>query len=418
METQYKTLVEKYAPRLKVAEAYYSANHDGKKLDKQRALVTAVMLENVNKYLTEQFENTIGTQRANMGAWKKFTIALTNIAVPNLIAFDLVYVYPMTSFSGYIAYVNYSYGTTKGSTTAGTVINNPFKLGNVDVNYTSNIVGNEAKPSTSALGAASGTLLWVPLTKGKVDFIVGAVEIKDNGEGKLFQGTTEVGTIDYKTGAYSFTATGIAAVTTVVANYSYDNEFVPQKDLPTISAGFEGISLQAKIRRIAILYSQIAAYQAKQDYQMSLEEQLADKAVGELSYEVDTEITNLLVDSAPADDDLVWSMTPLIGVSVQEHYASFVQVIEKARQKVYKRTKRYNPNYMLVSPDLIPVLTMIPTFNRSNDSTFNGPYFVGTLPGLKVYVTPNITDGHFVLGVNGGSVETSAAVYAPLKQVA
>ena len=40
----------------------------------------------------------------------------------------------------------------------------------------------------------------------------------------------------------------------------------------------------------------------------------------------------------------------------------------------------------------------------------NGPYFAGTLNGLKVYVTPNIAAGKFVVGVNDGDFAASAAV--------
>ena len=37
----------------------------------------------------------------------------------------------------------------------------------------------------------------------------------------------------------------------------------------------------------------------------------------------------------------------------------------------------------------------------------------GTLDGLKVYVTPNIETGKFVVGVNAGDFMSSTAVYAP-----
>lgn len=71
------------------------------------------------------------------------------------------------------------------------------------------------------------------------------------------------------------------------------------------------------------------------------------------------------------------------------------------------------PNYMLVASDLVPVLSFIPSFDRANVSEMNGPYFAGTISGMKVFVTPNIEDGKFVIGVNGSKMETSAAVYAP-----
>ena len=55
-----------------------------------------------------------------------------------------------------------------------------------------------------------------------------------------------------------------------------------------------------------------------------LGDQLAEKAVGQLSYEIDTEICNMLVENAAQDSDLVWSKTLPVGVSKQEHYKLIV----------------------------------------------------------------------------------------------
>ena len=65
-------------------------------------------------------------------------------------------------------------------------------------------------------------------------------------------------------------------------------------------------------------------YQAKTDYGVDLGDQLAEKAVGELSYEIDTEITNMLIENADVDAELEWSKTLPIGVSKAEHYKLFV----------------------------------------------------------------------------------------------
>lgn len=59
---------------------------------------------------------------------------------------------------------------------------------------------------------------------------------------------------------------------------------VPQNDLPMLRAEMKSIPLIAKARRIAVFYSQIAAFQAKTDYGIELGDQLAEKAVGQLSY--------------------------------------------------------------------------------------------------------------------------------------
>lgn len=52
-------------------------------------------------------------------------------------------------------------------------------------------------------------------------------------------------------------------------------------------------------------------FQAKTDHGIDLGDQLAEKAVGQLAYEIDTEVVQLLIDNAtaPADNSLVWSKT-------------------------------------------------------------------------------------------------------------
>lgn len=68
----------------------------------------------------------------------------------------------------------------------------------------------------------------------------------------------------------------------------------------------------------------MAAYQAKTDYGFDLGDQLAEKAVGQLSYEIDTEVTDLLIDHAEVQSELIWSKTLPVGVSKAEHYSKRV----------------------------------------------------------------------------------------------
>ena len=68
---------------------------------------------------------------------------------------------------------------------------------------------------------------------------------------------------------------------------------------------------------------------------------------------------------------------------------------------------------MLIASNILPILAFVPGFEAAPAGSINGPYFAGTLNGLKVYVTPNITAGTFVIGVNGDDMMSSAAVYAP-----
>ena len=60
---------------------------------------------------------------------------------------------------------------------------------------------------------------------------------------------------------------------------------------------------------------------------------------------------------------------------------------------------------------------MICGWKAAPAGTVNGPFYAGTLNGLKVFVTPNIEAGTFVIGCNGNDMMSSAAVYAPYMAV-
>lgn len=155
-------------------------------------------------------------------------------------------------------------------------------------------------------------------------------------------------------------------------------------------------------------------FQAKQDYGFDLADQLAEKAVGELEYEIDTEIVNLLDETAgEVLPELTFSKTLPIGVNKRDHYEAFNEIIQLARKAIYDRTKRYAPTYMVCASDLLPVLSFIPAFKAAAANKINGPYLAGTIDGLKVYVSPAMAQGRYIFGVNDGEMNASVAVWAP-----
>lgn len=383
------TLLETYSKRLAVSESVYKNAHSGEVLSDQKKLAVAMILNNTNRFMNEAFTNSVGTQRADLGSYKKFCLNLTTVALPNLIAYDLVIVHPMSSFSGYIAYVKYTTGSNKGATKQGKVLNDPFRLGDVDTNYTASAVVESVDAEATTVTPA-----WTPVIDNKI------IGIKKDGSGEVELTLTD-GSVTVEAGVYS------------KVKYTYDNVVIPQNDLPIINAEIANIPLVAKARMIAVYYSQIAAFQAKKDYGFDLGDQIAEKACGEVQYEIDTEITDLLVANAAVDDELTFNKKLPVGVSKAEHYEGFSEIVEIAKQKIYDKTKRFAPTYMLIASNVLPILTFIKGFKAAPTAEINGPYFAGTLNGLKVFVTPNIAVSKFVLGVNGNDMMSSAAVYAP-----
>lgn len=134
----------------------------------------------------------------------------------------------MSSISGYITYISYSAATKKGETEAGALFNDPFALHPVDHTYTSQKV-------VESFESAPTKVTWTPCIAGPV---------------KAFQadGVTEVtGITVAEDGTLSGTLTNVRKVA-----YEYDNEVVPQNDLPRLKAEMKSIPLTAKARRIAV----------------------------------------------------------------------------------------------------------------------------------------------------------------------
>ena len=389
-----QNLLETYSRQLKVAEAYVAKNFEGKTMSSQTALTTAVLLDNTNRWITESLNSEIGaTTRGDLGAWKRFCLNLTNIAVPSLIANDLVIVHPMTSYSGSVAYLEYVALTDKNGM-KDEVLNSVFGHGKMDenrMNYTSQIVVENG--ATATLEAEENGLSYT--------------------EGTTVKFATYKSVLADGSAVYG-DAPDANAVKIAYVSKQFQMNKIPATEIPSIGPRMKHIPLVAEPRRIAVRYDQITAFQAKTDYGFSLDKQIAEQACGELAYEIDTEIVDMLYKASknlPGVKE--WSKTLPAGVSKFEHYNGFLEVIEEAKMIIYDRTKKFHPNYMVIASDILPVLRFVNGFTAVKNAKMNGPYKVGELDGLNVYVSPILAKGEFFLGLNGSDMMSSAGVYAP-----
>ena len=394
------SLTETYKKRLALSEGIYAKNHDNAALSLGQKETIAKVLNNSAEYIkyrmNEAFANSVGTQRADMGNFKKFCLDVTTVVLPNLIANDLVIVKPMPSFTGSIQYYKFVAGSNKGGVKIGDEFNSPFKLSPMTderMDYTAQAVVDVITPD----GDGKAFLAWTPINLSFAPALVGAPS----------GATIEV--VNWETGEVKVTgASGALRV-----KYLYDQVLIPQHDLPIYNVKVERIALEAKPRRIAIYYSQMAAFQAQQENNVDLGKLLQTQAVGELAYQIDTEVVKLLAESAPTDATLKFNKTVPTGVSISEHYEAFSEVLERGSQIIYDRTQKHAANYMICSSSVKTMLPLMRGWKEASRGNIAGPYFAGTLNGLKVFVSPAIAPGKFVLGFNGNDLMTSAAIYAP-----
>lgn len=392
------TILEAFGKKLEISEKVYEKEHGGNPFPQNKKIAVARVLANTSEYITEAFENSVGTQLSNMKTFKKFCLDLTTVALPSLIANDLVIVYPMKSRTGFIQYLKFTAGSNKGGVHQGDLFNDPFRLGDMTesrVNFTASAVVEPVTVEGSE--GVEVTLTWTP------------VVVDAWGAGKTVKHIAADGTESYLAvvgGKVTVPSTGKIA-------YQYDNVVIPQKDVPQLTASLEGIELAAKARKIGIYYSQLAAFQAKTEMGVDLGEILATQACAELSYEIDSEVVNLLARNAAVHADLNWNKRLPIGVSKRDHFAGFAEIMELGSQHIYDATKKHAANYMLASSSIKPILVLMDGWKAASTAKINGPYFAGELGGIKVFISPAVPAGEFVLGYNGGDMLTSAAVYAP-----
>ena len=238
-----QNLLETYSRQLKVAEAYVAKNFEGKQMSSNTALTTAVLLDNTNRWITESLNSEIGAvNRGDMGAWKKFCLNLTNIAVPSLIANDLVIVHPMTSYSGSVAYLEYVSLTDKGGVEKGQMFNSVFGHGKMDearMNFTSQIVVESG--NTATLEAEENGLSYTDGTTVKF---------------ATYKSVMEDGSAVYGD------APEADAVKIAYVSKQFQMNHVPATEIPAIGPRMKHIPLVAEPRRIAVRYDQITAFQA------------------------------------------------------------------------------------------------------------------------------------------------------------
>lgn len=337
-------------------------------------------------------------------------------------------VQPMSSLSGYITYLRYSAGTNKGGVKAGDVFNDAFRLGVMDEDrsrYTSSAISEKYNITAENVSNKSIVLEWSPVLDVKgvkltpkdgtaIDLKIVKETPQKNEVQVAIDKTSGVATLTFN--AQDEFADG-AVISTL---YLYDNEIIPQTvkpvSLPTLTAKMEVVNLHAHARRIAVYYSQLAAFQAKNDYGYDLGQQLSAQAQGELAYEIDSEGVMMLYKGAEHDPQLdmpKYSAAVAGAISRSQYYEMFTEVIARAKAIIYKRTQKFAPNYMVVAADVLTVMPYLKGWVAAPAAVVNGPYFAGTVDSVKVFVSPAMGKGEFFFGVNGADLQTSAAVYAP-----
>jgi len=360
--------------------------------DAHRRGVTAVLLENTEKalresgqyggqYLTEApHTNAMGasSSTASDGAIDTFDpvlISLVRRAMPNLIAYDICGVQPMTGPTGLIFAMRARYTDQANTETFYNEVNTAYS----SVLSGANSFGNK-----------------------HVGGVPGVANNADSGT--------------YNTG------TGMSRAQAEALGTSGNTAF------PEMAFSIEKVSVTAKTRALKAEYTMELAQDLKAVHGLDAETELSNILTGEILAEINREVVRTINVTATqgategtttagrfdldVDSNGRWSVEKFKGLMFQ---------IEREANQIAKATRRGKGNIIICSSDVASALQMAgvldytPALNSNNlqvDDT--GATFAGVLNGrMKVYIDPYATGNYMTIGYKGASAFDAGLFYCP-----
>ena len=376
MMNSYDKLVEKWSPVLETEDA-------GSITDRHKKAVTAALLENTEKALREErmlteAAPTNSVTNAGVSNWDPILISLVRRAAPNLIAYDLASVQPMTGPTGLIFAMKSRY-TSMGGTEA------LFNEADTRFSGTQSVAAPGADPS--GLGGVEDSALDPTIDDNRLTNLAGVGMTTDSAEAL---GTTN----DFAEMGFSIEkATVTAKSRALKAEYSLelaqDLKAIHGLDAESELANILSTEILAEINREII---RTINSQAKTG---ALSSNVAQKGIFDLS----------------TDADGRWSVEKFKGLVVQ---------LEREANVIAKETRRGKGNVILCSSDVATALAAAgmldytPALSTNLNVDDTGNLFAGVLNGrTKVYIDPYATVDYITVGYKGSNAYDAGLFYCP-----
>lgn len=369
--------------------------------DQHRRSVTAVMLENTERALTESAAhgsyqtltetsstvpvNFMGASSSTAGSggidtFDPVLISLVRRSMPNLMAYDIAGVQPMTGPTGLIFAMRSRYTNQSGAETFYNEVNTAF----------STVPGSDANVAFAGFkGTFPGATNTTPLTA---------------------------------TNTYN-TATGMSTAQAEALGADSNVAF------PQMAFSIEKVTVTANTRALKAEYTMELAQDLKAIHGLDAETELSNILSAEILAEINREVVREINITAVAgaqdnvttagifdldtDSNGRWSVEKFKGLMFQ---------LEREANQIAKQTRRGKGNIVICSSDVASALQMAgvldytPALNSNNlqvDDT--GNTFAGILNGrLRVYIDPYAIGGNYLtVGYKGSSAFDAGLFYCP-----
>ena len=376
----YDALMEKWAPVLNEESA-------GAIKDNHRKAVTAAILENQEIALREEgmlneAAPTMNTQ-SGVANWNPVLIALVRRAMPNLMAYDICGVQPMSGPTGLIFAMKSTYRSEKAGAAQGE-----------EALFNEALVGYSGDSATTGNGSSSG--------------------LNDSS-------SSGVGSIDdERSGPYTgdpYTTAEAEALGDGVGESFAEMGFTIEKATVT-----------AKSRALKAEYSLELAQDLKAIHGLDAETELANILSTEIMAEINREVVRSV--NSQAKTGALTSNTAINGIfNIQsdadgrwsvEKFKGLILQIEREANVIAKQTRRGKGNFMICSSDVASALSAAgmldytPALSTNLNVDDTGNTFAGVLNGrMRVYIDPYATADYVNVGYKGTNPYDAGLFYCP-----
>ena len=351
--------------------------------DNYKRAVTAVILENQEKALNEDRAtlseaapiNATGSAISN---WDPILISLVRRAMPNLVAYDICGVQPMTGPTGLIFAMKARY--------------QDYPTNSTRLNQTEAMGVNEVQDSSSVKAKQAG-----PLYTAR--------------EGDPFASSS----------AYAnATTTGMSTATSEALGDSSTNHF------SEMSFTIEKSTVTAVSRALKAEYTLELAQDLKAIHGLDAESELANILSSEILAEINREVVRSVnVQAKTGATGTASAGTFNLDVDANgrwsvEKFKGLLFQIERESNVIAKETRRGKGNFILCSSDVASALSMAgvldyaPALSTSLNVDDTGNTFAGVLNGrVKVYIDPYAGSDYMTVGYRGSNPYDAGMFYCP-----
>ena len=387
--TSYDKLVNKWAPVLNEETA-------GPISDNHRRQVTAAILENQEIAMREESQQSsfgviseAGTETGNVQNFDPVLISLVRRAMPNLIAYDVCGVQPMTGPTGLIFAMKSAYKTTRsaGPTSGDEALFNEALSGfSGDSSFNQGTAGDPSSYHADSAFAGDSNAdndRTTALAGGGMDTV--NAEALGNGT------NTEFGEMGFTIDKQTVTAKSRALKAEYTMELAQDLKAIHGLDAETELANILSAEILAEINREVI---------------RSINSQAKTGATTVTGSTSTQGIFDLNVDA-----DGRWSVEKFKGLIFQ---------LEREANQIAKDTRRGRGNFIICSSDVASAMaaagmldyTPAMTANLNVDDT--GNTFAGVLNGKhKVYIDPYAVADYVTVGYKGANAYDAGMFYCP-----